>query len=268
MLHDSLINKGLQLISESYLDVFEKRCRHAGVRVECKTKEGKNYVELIKEIEANGYDLVVMGALGLGAIESSLIGSVCERVVRRVRTDVLVVKDGLPIGGKILAAVDGSPHSFSGLKVALTLGKAFDAKVEAISAYDPYFHRTAFQGIAEILSKEAGQVFRFRDQERLHEEIIDKGLAKVYQGHLDAASEMAEKKGTEIKTTLLAGKPYDRILDYIRKEAPSLLVVGRFGVHKEDGLDIGSTAENLLRLSPCHVLVTGKALTSSGDYLS
>ncbi|MBI4332172.1 MAG: universal stress protein UspA, partial [Chloroflexi bacterium] len=35
----------------------------------------------------------------------------------------------------------------------------------------------------------------------------------------------------------------------------SLLVVGRYGIHRTDNLDIGSTAENLLRLAPCHVLI-------------
>ncbi|MBI4340522.1 MAG: universal stress protein, partial [Chloroflexi bacterium] len=37
----------------------------------------------------------------------------------------------------------------------------------------------------------------------------------------------------------------------------SLLVVGRYGVHRTDNLDLGSTAENLLRLAPCHVLIVG-----------
>jgi len=33
--------------------------------------------------------------------------------------------------------------------------------------------------------------------------------------------------------------------------------VGRTGVHNTNGLDIGSTTENLLRLSPCNILLTG-----------
>ena len=53
------------------------------------------------------------------------------------------------------------------------------------------------------------------------------------------------------------GKPYDQILKFIFKEQPSLLIVGRTGVHNTNGLDIGSTTENLLRLSPCNILLTG-----------
>ena len=42
----------------------------------------------------------------------------CERVVRRVQRDVLVVKnfDGPTAGEKILVGIDGSPQSFGGLK--------------------------------------------------------------------------------------------------------------------------------------------------------
>lgn len=55
--------------------------------------EGKNYYEIIKEVQGNQYDLVILGALGLAAVNEQVIGSVCERVVRRVKTDVLVAKN-------------------------------------------------------------------------------------------------------------------------------------------------------------------------------
>jgi nucleotide-binding universal stress UspA family protein len=68
---------------------------------------------------------------------------------------------------------------------------------------------------------------------------------------------MGRAEGVEVKSTLLAGKAYDEIKKHLEKEPPSLLVVGRFGAHKTDEQDIGSTAENLLRISPCNVLITG-----------
>jgi hypothetical protein len=38
---------------------------------------------------------------------------------------------------------------------------------------------------------------------------------------------------------------------------PSLLVLARHGAHRIDGTDLGSQAENLVRLAPCNVLLTG-----------
>ena len=255
-LHTSLINQGLKLISESYLDVFEKKCREAAVSHKGLLLEGKNYFEIIKEVQENHYDLVIMGAQGLAAVDNRTLGSVCERVVRRIKTDILVVKNNC-FEGKAVVAVDGSSQSVAGVKSALSFARLFRLKLDSVSVFDPHYHRVAFESIAKVLSKEAGQVFRFKEQETLHEEIIDKGLAKIYQGHLDRANHMAKDAGVEINSILMDGKPYDQILKFIFKEQPSLLIVGRTGVHNANGLDIGSTTENLLRLSPCNILLTG-----------
>jgi nucleotide-binding universal stress UspA family protein len=130
--------------------------------------------------------------------------------------------------------------------------------VEAIAAFDPHYHYVAFKSIAGVLSEEAGKIFKFKEQEKLHEEIIDKGLAKIYQDHLDRAAEMAKGEGVTIKTTLLTGKPYDQILKYVEKEKPALLVMGRAGVHAAAGLDIGSNTENCVRSASCNVLIVSR----------
>jgi len=255
-IHDSMITKGLEIISHSYLDNFQNRCLQAGVRFQRKISEGKNFLELIKDIQKNGYDLVIMGYKGLGALETTLLGSCCERVVRKIRTDALIVKEQKPYPEKILVAVDGSEQSFRGLKVGLMLAKSFFSDIEVVSTYDPYFHQVAFTSIARVLSEEARELFRFKEQEQIHEEIINKGLAKIYRRNLEKASEIAGEEGIHVKTILLAGKAYHQILKYIERSHPSLLIVGRFGLHRADGVDMGSTPENLLRLAPCNILLT------------
>jgi nucleotide-binding universal stress UspA family protein len=255
-IHDSLIGEGLRLISDAYLNQFRKECEAAGVSFRCKLMEGKNWLEIVKDVRSNRYDLVIMGILGLGAVNGNLIGSVCERVSRKVNADVLVVRSERPISERMVVAIDGSDHSFSALSKAIVLGKLFNLKIEVVSVYDPHFHRRAFQALVGVLSDEAGKVFRFKEQEKLHDEIIDDGLGKIYQRHLDKALDVARSEGFEAKTTLMAGKAYPEICDYLKKDPPSLLVVSRFGAHRTDETDIGNTAENLLRLAPCNVLVT------------
>ena len=259
-IHDSLITLGLQLISDSYLDVLKARCEELGVPFEAKTFDGKHYKVLADDITHGDYDLVVMGALGLGAVKDSQLGSVCERVVRRVQRDVLVVKHlEQPVtgGDRILVGIDGSPQSFGGLKTALQLGKMLGKTVEAVSVYDPFLHYVAFNGIVDVLSEQAAKVFRFKEQEQLHEEIIDTGLAKIYQSHLEVARQIADEDGAEIQLTLLPGKAFEKVLQHARKVKPWLLVLGRIGIHSQpDDLDLGSNTENLLRLAPCHVLLS------------
>ena len=270
-IHDSLITRGLEIITDSYLDVVDKKCQSSNVPLERRSLEGKNFKALIDDINENGYDLIVMGALGIAAVKDSLLGSVCERLVRRVRkSDVFVAKNLYPLNGnrKITVAVDGSSLSFGGLKTAIGLAKAFDMEIDVVSAFDPYFHYAAFNSIAGVLSEEAGKIFRFKQQEKLHEEVIDSGLAKIYQSHLEISKQVAEAEGVKLKIALLDGKPFEKVLQYVRREKPWLLIVGRIGVHSDEDMDIGSNSENLLRMAPCHVLISNHAFVPPIDAIA
>ena len=259
-IHDTLITMGLQLISDSYLEVMKKKCGENDIPFEAKMPEGKHFIKLVEDIRECDYDLVIMGALGMGAVKDSLLGGVVERVVRRIQTDTLVVRNTEQIldqPGHILVGIDGSPESFAGLKTAIRIGKAFDRQVEAIGVYDPYLHYIVFNSVVNVLTERASKTFRFKEQEQLHEEVIDTGLAKIYQSHLEIARTIAkEDHGYNLKITLLDGKAFEKVLQYTRKTQPWMLVLGRIGVHSETDMDIGSNTENLLRLAPCNVLLS------------
>jgi nucleotide-binding universal stress UspA family protein len=260
-IHDSLIAMGLQLISDSYLDVMERKAREAGLAFERRMMDGKHYKALIDDCAAGAYDLVVMGALGMGAVKDSQLGSVTERFVRRATTDTLVVRNADALRdeqGAIVVGLDGSPQSFHGLKLGIGLARGLGRPLHAVAVYDPYLHYAMFNGIVGVLNEKASKIFRFKEQEQLHEEIIDTGLAKIYQSHLEIGRKLAAEDGVELSITLLDGKCFEKILTFARKEQPWLLILGRVGVHGDEReVDLGSNTENLLRLAPCNVLVTG-----------
>jgi nucleotide-binding universal stress UspA family protein/predicted Zn-ribbon and HTH transcriptional regulator len=268
-IHDTLITMGLQLISDSYLEVMKEKCLENDLAFEAKMPEGKHFIKLVEDIQGSDYELVIMGALGMGAVKDSLLGGVVERVVRRIQTDTLVVRTVGPIEeqpGNILVGIDGSPESFAGLKTAIQLGKAFDRQVEAVGVYDPYLHYVVFNSVVNVLTERASKTFRFKEQEQLHEEVIDTGLAKIYQSHLEVARTVArEDHNYELKITLLDGKAFEKILQYVRETQPWLLVLGRIGVHSEPDMDIGSNTENLLRLVSCNVLLSSQRYVPKVD---
>ncbi|MFT7592735.1 MAG: nucleotide-binding universal stress UspA family protein [Paracoccaceae bacterium] len=255
--HEDLIGMGLGLISDSYHDAAAAVAKKADVRFERLSPEGKNYTCVTQAMATGEHDVLFMGALGLGAVAGSTIGTVCERVVRRANMDVFVAKDRrLSIGdGPIVVGMDGSPKSFGALVTALDIGKKLDVPVHVVAAYDPFYHYVAFNKISTVLDEEAGKVFRFKQQEQLHEELIDDGIAKIYQAHLNVAQTVAKDAGSEIVCALVAGKPYQAIKKYVDEHKASLLVIGKTGVHADDGLDIGGNTENLLRMVGCHVWV-------------
>ncbi|MDP2787430.1 MAG: universal stress protein [Pseudomonadota bacterium] len=267
-IHDDLITRGLEVISDSFLDVFSSRCAAAGIKGRRVTLEGKNWQRLVEDIATSDCDLVVMGALGLGVVPSSQVGSVCERVARRLDRDLLVVRQVEDAPGPIVVALDGSPQSWGSLLIALDLAETFGREVEAVSAFDPHFHYVAFNSIAKVLSSEAAKVFRFEEQEKLHEEIIDSGLAKIYQGHLDVAARLAAERGVPLTLRLLAGKAFEQLLHYCLERQPWLLVLGRIGIHSEAGMDLGSATENLLRQAPCNLLLSARCFTPPEDHIA
>ena len=268
--HDDLIGRGLNIITDSYHDAAQAVCEESEVAFNRLSPEGKNYTQVVAAVRSGDYDVLVLGALGLGAVPESLIGTVAERVIRRSTIDTVIIRDPkASIGdGPIVVGIDGSAFSYGGLMAARDLAARTGAELQAVAAYDPYYHYIAFNKIAGVLSEEAGKVFRFKEQEQLHEELIDDGIAKIYQSHLDVAATIAQDLGVKISTKLLDGKPYKVILDYLKEVGASLVVLGKTGVHADSELDIGGNTENLLRLAPCHLWLSHSAYTPPLDVVA
>ncbi len=242
--HDDLITHGLTIISDSYHDVAEESCGDAEIPYNRLNPEGKNYKKIVEELNDGDYDVLALGSLGLGAVPGSLIGTVCERVVRRSTIDCLVIRDPQKsIGdGPIVVAIDGSSKSYGVLKRSFDIAEKVGAEVHIISTYDPYYHYVAFNAISEVLSEEAGKVFRFREQEALHEELIDDGIAKIYQSHIEIAQKIAGDAGVKVTAKLLDGKAFKVVCEYLEEVNASLLMIGKTGIHADSQLDMGGNA--------------------------
>ncbi len=311
-IHDKLIEKGLQLISDSFLDQLHRRCTEAGVTITRQLLEGINYEEIINEanrgsgrlpsligfdpniahnydgsekqrtdvkLGENGrllaedeeqedklagtsgreYDLVAIGAHGLGRQERSRLGGVVARALRGIEKDALIIRDDRPLeGGKWLVGVDGSAYAYKGLRLALEMAREYGAKVYIASAFDVQYHHVVFHNIKDVLSVQASKVFKFEEQEELHNNIIDKGLLRLCKANIKRAEVMAsEYPEVEIETQILIGKPFDALLKWAEEIDPSLIVVARHGSHRIEGTDLGSQADNLVHLSDANVLLIG-----------
>ena len=122
--------------------------------------------------------------------------------------------------------------------------------------YDPYFHLGVFKTIADSLPEKDRQRFDFPSQEKLHDEIIDRGLEKIYAEGLEQAALYARSCGLEMKSKVLAGKVFPQIHHYAAMNNAGLVVTGRWGLHQQPGSLIGSNTHNLARLVDCNMLVS------------
>jgi hypothetical protein len=71
-----------------------------------------------------------------------------------------------------------------------------------------------------------------------------------------------------LKTTLLAGKSFDQLLNYVKQTKPWLMVLGRIGVHSEAGMDLGSATENLLRQASCNLLLSARCFEPPIEHIA
>src|SRR5712675_2797250 len=202
---------------------------------------------------------MAIGAHGLGRQQFSQLGGVVSRILRGVEKDLLIVRDQAPLeGGRFLVCVDGSSYSYKAMREALELAQAFGASLYVCSAFDVEYHHVVFHNIKDVLSYQASKVFKFEEQEELHNNIIDKGLLKLCQANLKRAEVMAQEfPDVPIKTQILVGKPFQVIMQWAEEVKPSVLVLARHGAHRVEGTQLGSQAENLVRLAPCSLLMIG-----------
>ena len=311
-IHDKLIEKGLQLISDSFLDQVDRRCQQAGVPLTRQLLEGINYEEISSEVNAGEghlpsligfdpniassydggdkvrsdvrlgedgrivaededhdeklagssgrkYDLMIIGAHGIGRQPYSQLGGVVGRVLQKVEKDAFLVRDERPLaGGRFMVCVDGSAYSYKAMRLALELASEYGAKLYVGSSFDVEYHHAVFGNIKDVLSVQASKIFKFEEQEELHNNIIDKGLLKLAQANVKRARIMAEEyPEVEVETQVLIGKPFQVILQWAEEIDPTLMILARHGAHRIEGTDIGSQATDLLRQSRSNMLLIG-----------
>lgn len=95
--------------------------------------------------------------------------------------------------------------------------------------------------------------------EAYQERMIDMGLSR--------AREVADQVGLgEEHIEVLVGRPGPTLVDYLKDQKASLVVLGTRGLGGAARLFLGSVTDHLLRKSPCPVLVGGEELpeTSTG----
>src|SRR5207245_7609232 len=108
------------------------------------------------------YDVLAIGAHGLGRQPYSQLGGVVARVLRGVEKDVLIVRDDRPFaGGRFLVCVVGSSYGYRAMRVALELAQAFGGSLYVCRAFDVEYHHVVFYIFMDVLSFHASMGLEF-----------------------------------------------------------------------------------------------------------
>jgi nucleotide-binding universal stress UspA family protein len=136
----------------------------------------------------------------------------------------------------ILVPIDFSPCSLEAYRMALSVARRYDAELRLLYVVD-----TRMLAAVEQLGVPlpAGQIKKIRHRVRLS----FRGL-------------MESEKGVRTRRTIAEGAPFTEIMRQARTEKVDLIVIGTYGgrTGEVEKIFFGSTAEKVVRASPCPVL--------------
>ena len=90
--YNEIRSEGKEIIEQFRKELEETQCRGIckNVNLKSQIREGKPSMEILKVIEEENIDLVIMGASGRHALDRFILGSVTERVIREATKPVMV----------------------------------------------------------------------------------------------------------------------------------------------------------------------------------
>jgi nucleotide-binding universal stress UspA family protein len=135
---------------------------------------------------------------------------------------------------RILVAYDGSDGAKAALRLGVGLAKSLTAELHSVSVEEHLPHYAVSVGEVLDAKERVDEYFRILTKE---------------------ARDQAALDGVELQTAIRQGHEVEMIVNYAREGAFDLLLAGYHGHSRIFERVIGSTAQSIMRLSPCSVLL-------------
>jgi len=223
--------------AEKGLQELVKAHSRNGLQAECVIRQGFPWESILSFAEEKAADLIVMGTHGRRGLDRLTMGSVTERVLRKARCPVLVVRkpghdfvepdsasDCVHLR-RILLCTDFSDHARHALTYAFSLAMEYNAQLTLL-------HVLEESGNEQFLQESTAAAVR--DLEQLVPADIPNWCT--------------------VKSLVRAGKPYQEIIQFIQEDQSDLVVLGVRGRNALDLALFGSTTYRVIQLGSCPVL--------------
>jgi nucleotide-binding universal stress UspA family protein len=135
---------------------------------------------------------------------------------------------------KILVAYDGSEGAKAALRVGIGLAKSLGAELSSVSVEEHLPHYAATIGEVQDAKERVDEYFRVLTKD---------------------ARDQAALAGVELQTAIRQGHEVEIIVNHAKEGRFDLLLAGYHGHSRIFERIMGSTAQSLVRLSPCSVLL-------------
>jgi len=231
---------------QEYLDQTTKRLasRHK-IPVSSRLLQGSVAETLESYALVSAIDLVVMSTHGRGAMGRFWLGSVADRLIRRLHIPVLVVRPSWQEDmtdaeiKRILVPLDGSPLAEAILEDAVRFGgdKAEYLLVSVVVPPVPLLDMVPVTGMPDTSA-------------------LVPGLMKAAEGYLDRIAERLRSEGRRVSAhAVLGDRVHEVLLEQANLFGADLIAIATHGAGGIKRFAIGSVTEKIVRGTPCPVLV-------------
>ncbi|MEO8626493.1 MAG: universal stress protein [Betaproteobacteria bacterium] len=182
-------------------------------------------------------DMTVLGARGLNPLRDSIIGTTAERLLRKIRRPVLVVKrESHGTYNNVLVPVDLSEYSASALNLALTVAPT--AQITLVHAFD-----LPFEGKLRMAGVSHSEIERNRAHAQQQALSQIRSLTENVHGNMRRFADVVDQ-----------ADPRRLIVAREKTLRAELIVLAKHGSMVEDFF-VGSVTRHVLSYSQCDVLV-------------
>ena len=225
-----------------HLESIKSRASKEGVDCEIMVCQGEEpHKCIIEEAEKNKVNMIVLGRRGRKGFKRLMMGSETARVIGHspCNVNVLVVPRAAKLNfNNVLVATDGSRYGDAAVSEAVNIAGSCNSRLIVMS----------------VIPSETESPFDIVHLE-MHKDLISERESKAAEEIVKAAKALAEKQGVSVRGFILAGRPYEAIIETAKENKADLIVVGSHGRTGLAKLLMGSVTERVIGLTECAVLV-------------
>jgi universal stress protein E len=213
----------------------------SGARIRRQVLVGAPFVEIIHAVQRDGYDLVVAGTRGQGAVKRALVGSTATKLARKCPCPVWIARPRNARNlNSLLVPLDFSDVSGKILELAASLAVSTGATLHLLHVFDT----SDLHGVPLLPEVTKAEFSRYRRQVR-----------RAALDQLQRLSESLTVKPSQTTLNVSPGIPWQVVRTIARRVDADVVVMGSVGRGGIPGLLIGNTAEKVLHNGEVPLLI-------------
>lgn len=232
----------LREASSEALEREAARIRAAGIAVTVHLEHGVPAQQIMARADAQGADLILIGARGHTRFEHLLLGSVVESVVRHATQPVLTIhpSDQRPVEpvGTLLFPTDLSADAEAALWTAIRLlARRPENKILLVHAFHLAPNVVPFTGFGEAVPP-----------------YFVENVQEIAEAAVKPVVERLRKRGFDVEAVVERGDPAQIVLDLAKRRAVDVVAIATHPRSPLRRFLLGSTTLRVVEYAPCPVL--------------